>query len=34
MEEVTLSRKVRPEDTDIPMGQKGDIAKRIRYMWE
>ncbi len=34
MEEVTLSRKVRLEDADIPIGQRGDIAKRIRYMWQ
>jgi DNA helicase-2/ATP-dependent DNA helicase PcrA len=34
MEEVALGRKVGVEDTGIQKGRKGDIAKRIRYMWE
>ena len=34
MEEVTLDRKVASEDASIQKGQKGGIARRIRYMWE
>jgi len=34
MDEVALFRKVGFEDTSIQIGRKGDIAKRIRYMWE
>jgi len=34
MEDVALGRKVEVEDTGIQKDWKGDIAKRIRYMWE
>ena len=34
MEEMVLGREVESEDASIYRGQKGDIAKRIRYMWE
>jgi len=34
MEEVALGREAGVEDTGIQKGRKGDIAKRIRYMWE
>jgi DNA helicase-2/ATP-dependent DNA helicase PcrA len=34
MEEVALSRKEGIEDVGIQKGRRGDIAKRIRYMWE
>ncbi len=34
MEEVSVSRKAGLEDGAIQKSQKGDIAKRIRYMWE
>ena len=34
MEEIALGREVESEDASIYRGQKGDIAKRIRYMWE
>ena len=34
MEDVALDRKVEVEDTGIQKDWKGDIAKRIRYMWE
>ena len=34
MEEVALGRKVGFENTGIQKGRKGNIAKRIRYMWE
>ncbi len=34
MEEMALGRKVESKDANIYKGQKGDIAKRIRYMWE
>ena len=34
MDEVTLGRRVSPEDAVIQTGRKDDIATRIRYMWE
>jgi DNA helicase-2/ATP-dependent DNA helicase PcrA len=34
MEDVALGRKMEVEDTGIQKDWKGDIAKRIRYMWE
>jgi len=34
MEDVALGQKVEVEDTGIQKDWKGDIAKRIRYMWE
>jgi DNA helicase-2/ATP-dependent DNA helicase PcrA len=34
MEEMAIARQVGPEDIGIERGRKGDIAKRIRYMWE
>jgi len=34
MEEVALGKKVESEDIRIQKGRKGDIARRIRYMWE
>jgi hypothetical protein len=34
MDEVSLGRKAGIHDATMPKGQKGDIASRIRYMWE
>lgn len=34
MEEVVLDRQSGSEDAGFQKGHKGDIAKRIRYMWE
>ena len=34
MEEVVLTQKMEADDTSIQKDRKGDIAKRIRYMWE